>query len=353
MNQSFWKGRKVFLTGHTGFKGGWTALLLSQMGAKVYGYSLKPPTKPNFFMTTKLEKCLSKSTIANILDLKKLTKEIKRVGPSLIIHMAAQPLVRESYNMPLQTLNTNIIGTANIFEAARQTSTIKAIVNITTDKCYENLVNNKPLKENDRLGGYDPYSSSKACAELITSAYRRSFLSDARIHVASVRAGNVIGGGDWAEDRLIPDFFKSVYTNKTMIVRSPNAIRPWQHVLEPISGYLLLAEKLIKKGRNYASAWNFGPENKDAKTVGWVVDQLCAITLRAKWKTDDKKQPHETAFLKLDNTKAKKKLNWKPRWNIKIALSNTVKWYQYWKNGYDMLKFSQKQIEQFHSHKKI
>ena len=351
MNPDFWKNRSVFLTGHTGFKGGWTAVLLSQMGAKVYGYSLEPPTTPNFFTVTKLETHLSQSIIANILNLKTLTQAMNLAKPSVVIHMAAQPLVRTSYNIPVETFTTNIIGTVNVLEAARQTETVKTVINVTSDKCYENREQTMPYKENDQLGGYDPYSSSKACSELVTTAYRKSFLAEMGIQLASVRAGNVIGGGDWADDRLIPDFFRSVETDKTMIIRSPDSIRPWQHVLEPISGYLILAEKLLTGKKEYADAWNFGPDDEDAKPVSWVADQLCKNIPRARWTAERLKQMHESVFLKLDNTKAKNHLNWRPHWNIKTAIQNTLSWYQSWKNGDEMMTITQKQIEQFKNNK--
>ena len=349
MNPDFWKDRSVFLTGHTGFKGGWMTLALSQMGAKVSGYSLVSPTKPNFFSILKLKKYLVKSTIGNILDLKLLKKSIKEAKPSIVIHMAAQPLVHQSYKTPIETIMTNVIGTANIFEAAKDTNTIKAIINVTTDKCYENNEQLISYKENDRLGGHDPYSGSKACSELITATYRKSFLSKIDIHLASARAGNVIGGGDWSNDRLLPDFFRSLEVGKPMYVRSPNAIRPWQHVLEPISGYMKLAEKLVLNGKDYANAWNFGPNDDDAKSVGWVIDQLCNKIPGAHWITDKEKHPHESILLKLDSTKAKKYLDWKPKWDAELAIHKTIDWYKAWKKGKEMSSISISQIDEFNS----
>jgi CDP-glucose 4,6-dehydratase len=265
VNRHFWHGRSVFLTGHTGFKGGWIGLWLTHLGAKVYGYALDAPTRQNFFTETKLEERLKKSTIGDIQDLTKLAAAMQSAGPSVVIHMAAQSLVRESYKTPVETFSTNIMGTLNVLEAARSTETVKAIVNITTDKCYENQEWLWPYREDDRLGGYDPYSASKACAEIVAAAYRRSFLAQADISLASVRAGNVIGGGDWAIDRLIPDFLRSIDAGETLRIRSPNAVRPWQHVLEPLSGYLTIAERLVVDGSDFAQAWNFGPEDSDAK----------------------------------------------------------------------------------------
>jgi CDP-glucose 4,6-dehydratase len=241
MSPDFWRNRSVFLTGHTGFKGGWIALWLSQLGAKVYGYSLAPPTTPNLFTEIQLQDRLYKSVTADIRDLPSLTTAMRKANPSVVIHMAAQPLVRESYNIPVDTFTTNVIGTVNVLEAVRQSKTVQAIINVTTDKCYENQEWIWPYRENDRLGGHDPYSSSKSCAEIAAAAYRDSFFAKVGKQLASARAGNVIGGGDWATDRLIPDFLRAIDVDETLRIRSPNAVRPWQHVLEPLSGYLMLA----------------------------------------------------------------------------------------------------------------
>jgi CDP-glucose 4,6-dehydratase len=331
MNPSFWKDKTVFLTGHTGFKGGWIAHWLYELGAAVHGYSLEPPTQPNFFTETQLQKRLVQSTIGDIRDLAALTSALKAAKPDIIIHMAAQPLVRESYKTPVETFAANVMGTVNLLEAARQVGTAKAIVNITTDKCYENKEWLWPYRENDRLGGHDPYSASKACAEIAAAAYRNSFLEDANIHLASVRAGNVIGGGDWATDRLIPDFLRALDAGKMLTIRSPNAIRPWQHVFEPLSGYLMLAEKLYTEGSAFAEAWNFGPNDEDSKPVSWIVDQLCAHAPGAKWQIENTQQPHEAILLKLDSSKAKAKLGWAPRWNLEMALSKTIEWHLVWR----------------------
>ena len=273
INYNFWSGRSVFLTGHTGFKGGWLALWLTEMGAKVYGYSLDATTSPNFFKIVNLKDKIENSTIGDIRNLSDLIKSIKAAKPSIIFHMAAQAIVRKSYDDPIETYTTNVIGTVNILEAARKVDTVEAIINITTDKCYENKEWNRPYQETDRLGGFDPYSSSKACSELVTDAYRNSFLKT-EIKVATARAGNVIGGGDWAQDRLLPDFFRSITNNEVLHIRSPDAVRPWQHVLDPLSGYLILAEKLIKNGNNFAGSWNFGPDESGSKTVMWILDRI-------------------------------------------------------------------------------
>ena len=347
MSPCFWKGKKVFLTGHTGFKGGWITHWLYELGASVCGYSLEPLTQPNFFTETQLQKRLASSTIGDILDLAALTKAVKAAEPDIIFHMAAQPLVRESYDAPVATFAANVIGTVNVLEAARQCCTAKAIVNITTDKCYENKEWQWPYRENDRLGGHDPYSASKACAEIAAAAYRDSFLTQANIHIASARAGNVIGGGDWAIDRLIPDFFRALDKKQTLTIRSPSAIRPWQHVLEPLSGYLLLAENLYINGSEFSEAWNFGPNDDDAKPVSWIVDQLSTYTPGARWQTGKAQQPHEAGLLKLDSSKAKARLGWVPRWRLEAALDKTLEWHQAWRKKADMTEITSAQIRAY------
>ena len=347
MKQAFWKNRSVFLSGHTGFKGGWLALWLSELGAKVHGYSLEVPSNPNFFSEIKLEDRIESSTIGDIRDLDKLISAMCLSKASVVIHMAAQSLVRESYNSPLETFTTNIIGTVNVLEAVRKAETVEAIVNITTDKCYDNKEWFWPYRENDRLGGHDPYSSSKACAELISSSYRKSYLMESGTHLASVRAGNVIGGGDWGKDRLIPDLFRAIDTGKTLRIRSPNSVRPWQHVLEPLSGYLMLAEKLILNGEKFAEAWNFGPLESDSKEVSWIVEHLCKKIPKSVWVLDDTIKFHEAGFLKLDSTKAKTKLGWEPRWSLEIALDKTFDWYQSWKKNQSMAEISIEQIKAY------
>jgi CDP-glucose 4,6-dehydratase len=347
LNPRFWKDKAVFLTGHTGFKGGWIAHWLCELGASVYGYSLEPPTKPNFFSETRLQKRLAQSTIGDIRDLAALTNALKKAKPEIIIHMAAQSLVRKSYKTPVESFATNLMGTVNLLEAARQLGTAKVIINITTDKCYENKEWLWPYRETDHLGGHDPYSASKACAEIAAAAYRNSFLADANIHLACVRAGNVIGGGDWATDRLIPDFLRALDEGKTLTIRSPHALRPWQHVLEPLSGYLMLAERLYSDCSIFAEAWNFGPNDEDAKPVSWIVDQLCTLTPGARWQTEHVQQPHEAGLLKLDSSKAKARLGWAPRWNLEAALNKTIEWYQAWRNKEDMAEMSSAQIQAY------
>jgi CDP-glucose 4,6-dehydratase len=347
MNFDFWKNRNVFLTGHTGFKGGWTSFWLSQMGANVYGYSLSPPATPNFFTETKLENYLSGSIFSNILDLKNLKQAIKDAKPSVIIHMAAQSLVRKSYSFPLETFVTNVTGTVNVLEAARQAENVKAIINVTSDKCYENNESNWSYRESDRLGGHDPYSSSKACAELIATAYQKSFFTELDIHLASVRAGNVIGGGDWGIDRLIPDFFKALDLEQSLSIRSPNSIRPWQHVLEPISGYLMLAEKLVLDGNKYAGPWNFGPNENNTKSVSQISDYLCSKIKKSSWIIDNSSKLHEAQFLKIDSSKAKNALGWQHQWDLDTTLNKTIDWYQAWRNDEDLIILTSQQINDY------
>ena len=343
----FWQDKKVFLTGHTGFKGGWLSLWLQSLGAQVYGYALPPSKTPNLFTVANVSKGLIGSTIADIRDAASLEKAMLSAQPDIVLHLAAQPLVRHSYVDPVETYSTNVMGTVNLFEAVRKTSSVRAIVNVTTDKCYENREWVWPYREDEAMGGYDPYSSSKGCSELVTAAYRRSFLANAGIAVATARAGNVIGGGDWAEDRLIPDFLRAIDKEQTLIIRSPDAIRPWQHVLEPLAGYLLLAEQLFKQGEVFAQGWNFGPSDEDARTVAWIVDKLIATVPNAKWQIDHKPQLHEANYLKLDSSKAKMQLGWHPRWNLEVALQKIINWHQYWRNEGDMHQFSLMQIAEY------
>jgi CDP-glucose 4,6-dehydratase len=346
MNKTFWRKKKVFLTGHTGFKGGWLALWLSDLGAEVFGYSLNPPTTPNFFTVCNLYSKIKGSTIADIRDEVALVRAMQAAEPEIVIHLAAQPLVRYSYNHPVETYTVNVIGTVNLMEAVRRTTSVRALVNITSDKCYENREWLWAYRENEPMGGYDPYSSSKGCTELITTAYRRSFMESVGIHLASARAGNVIGGGDWAADRLVPDFFRAWDSDQKLLIRFPNAIRPWQHVLEPLSGYLTLAEKLFSEGKPFAEAWNFGPENSDARSVEWVVEYLSKQT-GSSWHCPTGAQPHEAHYLKLDISKAKHHLGWQPRWNIVTALDRTLDWHQAWKGGKDMAVKSLDQIREY------
>jgi CDP-glucose 4,6-dehydratase len=344
----FWKGKSVFLTGHTGFKGGWLSLWLSSLGAEVHGYSLDPLTEECFFKATDVQSKIASSTIGDINNVRELSGAMILCKPEIIIHMAAQPLVRESYKFPIETLNTNIIGTANIFNIARDIETLKVVINVTTDKCYENKEWLWPYRENEPLGGFDPYSASKACSEIITSAYRKSFFNDLDINIASVRAGNVIGGGDWSKDRLIPDCLRAIQTESKLLVRFPGAVRPWQHVLEPLSGYIALAEALYKDGSNYNEAWNFGPDEKDVKSVEWIANYLAEKVDAFDW-LDEKgvNSLHESLSLRLDSSKAKNKINWFPRWSIVEAIDYTLEWHNAYKNGRNMTSISLKQIQMY------
>ncbi|WP_281298241.1 CDP-glucose 4,6-dehydratase [Flavobacterium limnophilum] len=334
VNPSFWKDKKVFLTGHTGFKGSWLSLWLQSMGAVVKGYSLAPPTNPSLFLVADVAKNME-SQLGDIRDLEPLKKSMLDFNPDILIHMAAQPLVRLSYVEPVDTYTTNVIGTVNVLEAARSCPNLKAIVSVTTDKCYENKEWAWGYRENEPMGGHDPYSSSKGCAELVSSAYKNSFFNTKdTAALATARAGNVIGGGDWADDRLIPDILKAFENSKSVIVRNPLSTRPWQHVLEPLSGYLVLAEHLYNYGQEYAEAWNFGPKEEDCKPVNWILDQMVSTWGEgAGWELDPNNHPHEAGFLKLDCSKAATRLHWHPKWNLQHTLSLIVNWHQDWKAG--------------------
>ncbi|PUA39898.1 CDP-glucose 4,6-dehydratase [Paenibacillus elgii] len=352
----FWKNKTVFLTGHTGFKGAWLSLWLTKLGAKVVGYSLNPPTDPSLYSLCKLDQ-LYHSIIGDIRDLEKLTKSIIDHRPEIVIHMAAQPLVRYSYSNPIETYTTNVMGTVNLFEAIRKSNSVKAVVNVTTDKCYENNEWHWGYREQDALGGFDPYSNSKACSELVTSAYRNSYfnLNDYQSHgvaIATARAGNVIGGGDWALDRLIPDCMNSLLKDETILIRNPQSIRPWQHVLEPLNGYLMLAQKLFEFGPQFAQAWNFGPEDDDVNTVKYIVEQMCfKWNGKINYKIDDAPQPHEATYLKLDCSKAKALIGWKPIWNLDKALDSIIEWNKEYKAGIDIGKICLDQIDLFEQEK--
>lgn len=347
VNKDFWKGKKVFLTGHTGFKGSWLSLWLHKLGANVTGYALDAPTNPNLFGVAHVTETL-KSLIGDIRDLPKLTAAMQSVQPEIVIHMAAQPLVRYSYENPVETYTTNVIGTVHLLEAVRLTPSARVVINVTTDKCYENKEWLWPYREDEPMGGYDPYSSSKGCAELVTSAYRRSFLATKNIFVASARAGNVIGGGDWASDRLIPDIIRAFSRENPVIVRNPHAIRPWQHVLEPLSGYLTLAEKLYGAGEPFANAFNFGPQESDARPVKWIVESMTKLWgENSSWQLDATTNPHEAHYLKLDCSKALNLLKWSPRWSLDTALEKVVHWYKANQKGANMQQYCHKQIDEY------
>ena len=349
---AFWRGRRVFLTGHTGFKGSWLALWLSELGAEVTGFALAPPTVPSLFELTRMEGRL-RHVQGDVRDEAGLTLTIAAARPEVVIHMAAQSLVRLSYDEPVATYATNVMGTVNLLEAVRHTPGVRAVVCVTSDKCYENRETGQAYVEDDPMGGWDPYSSSKGCSELVVSAYRRSFFDpnqmDARrVAVASVRAGNVIGGGDWAADRLVPDLMRGFAEGHRPRIRFPGAIRPWQHVLGPLSGYLLLAQRLVLGGPAVAEGWNFGPDAGDARPVGWIADRLAALWGDgAGWDRAGGTQPHEAAFLQLDASKARARLGWRPAWELDEALARTVEWYRAFARGADMQIVTLDQLRAF------
>mgnify|MGYP006089853327 FL=1 len=346
MNIEFWKNKKVFVTGHTGFKGSWLCLWLQHMEAQVFGYALTPPTTPNNFTESDVASGMT-SFIGDTRDYNTLLDQMQTFSPDIVLHLAAQPLVRESYINPRDTIETNVMGTTNVFEAIRHTPSVKSVVNVTTDKCYENKEWPWGYREDEAMGGYDPYSVSKGCSELITSAYRRSFFNNG-VALASARAGNVIGGGDWAADRIVPDALKGFGSATPVEVRYPNAIRPWQHVLEPLSGYLTLAEELYTNGQKHATAYNFGPVDEDAQPVRWILNTMANTWgSDATWFHNNTKQPHEAHYLKLDISKAKAYLNWTPRWNLNTALDMTVQWHKSWLANNDMKKVCISQIKHY------
>lgn len=352
MDSSFWKGRRVFLTGHTGFKGSWLSLWLQGLGAEVTGFSLQPPSNPNLFETASVVNGMT-SVIGDIRDGALLSRAMQAARPEVVIHMAAQALVRYSYVNPVETYSTNVMGTVLLLEAVRATSSVRAVVVVTSDKCYENKEWHWGYRENEPMGGYDPYSNSKGCAELVASAYRSSYFNPAKhaehgVALATGRAGNVIGGGDWAGDRLIPDILRAIEKDEAVLIRSPHAIRPWQHVLEPLSGYLTLAEKLYIEGPAYGEGWNFGPADEDAKPVQWIVEQLTKQWGDgARWQLDRNPQPHEAHYLKLDCSKARGKLGWQPRWQLAHTLASIATWHRALLYGADMRAITLAQISEY------
>ena len=348
----FWRNKKVLITGHTGFKGSWLCLLLNKFGAEVYGYSLDAPTQPNLYGKAFIENDI-KSTKGDIRDLEKLKDFFYKANPDIVIHLAAQPIVRESYKDPINTYLTNVIGTANVFEAVRQCRSVRVCLNVTTDKVYENKEWHWGYRENDRLGGYDPYSSSKACSEIVTDSYRSAFFNpldyfNHRVAIATARAGNVIGGGDWANDRIIPDCIRAIKKRNAIIIRNPSSTRPWQHVLEPLGGYLHLCKHLFTDGASYSEAWNFGPDEDDIKSVRYVVEKVCKLWGEgAAFIEKNEKGPHESSFLKLDCSKAKSRLMWSPVWNLNKALEKTIEWYKCYSANDNVKNMCLKQIDEW------
>ena len=350
--RAVWENRRVYLTGHTGFKGSWMSLWLASLGAAVHGYALAPEGEQNLFTEARVADCVEHE-LGDIRNLAELERSMAAFQPEVVFHLAAQPLVRRSYANPIETYSTNVMGTAHVLDAIRRISSVRAAVIVTTDKCYENREWLWGYREQDRLGGFDPYSNSKACAELVTAAYRNSYFPPARIRehkvaLASARAGNVIGGGDWSEDRLIPDLVRGFLSGKPARIRSPQAIRPWQHVLEPLAGYIALAEHLLQDAAGFAGAWNFGPADDDAWQVSRIADAVAALWGDgAKWVRDAAETPHEASYLKLDSSKARSLLGWRPALPIDIALRWLVEWFAAWRRGEDMQAFTLSQIAEY------
>lgn len=348
LNKNFWKNKKVFITGNTGFKGSWITLWLLKLGAQIKGYSISLPSNPSLFEILKIDESIEHQ-FGDICDLSSLESSMKKFDPDIVIHMAAQPLVRRSYTKPLETFNSNIIGTANVLEVARKCSNVKSILCVTTDKCYDNKEWNWSYREIDSLGGRDPYSSSKACAEIITEAYRKSFYDHLGISIASVRAGNVIGGGDWSTDRLIPDILDSFENKTPIIIRNPHAIRPWQHVLEPLYGYLLLCELMFDDtSKKYSRGWNFGPNESGFKSVQWILETMIQRWgEKVSWKLDQKDNPHESKTLKLDISDAKYHLDWYPKWDIDTTIKSIVEWHRGFLLQKNMIEICENEINEY------
>ena len=351
LNREFWRNRRVFLTGHTGFKGSWLALWLTDMGAQVTGFALNPPTEPNLHQLFAMNGRLTAITndITNGIALRDALRLSK---PEIVIHMAAQPIVLASYREPVKTYETNVMGTVHLLEAIRTESSVRAVVNVTTDKCYENKEWVWGYRENESLCGEDPYSNSKSCSELVTACYRKSFFRPAnyelhRVALATARSGNVIGGGDWAADRLVPDCLRALLKGEIIKLRNPQAIRPWQHVLEPLRGYLTLAEKLFVEGSRYGEGWNFGPEDADAKPVEWIVRRICELWPGASFSIDTNPQPHEASYLKLDCSKSKSRLDWHPRWGLDTTIGKIVEWTDAYRGKADMRDVCLRQIDEY------
>lgn len=343
----FWRGKRVFLTGHTGFKGSWLSLWLQSMGAQLQGYALPPPTQPALFEEAQVAQGMQ-STLGDVRDLPELTKAMREFEPEIVFHMAAQSLVRLSYVQPVDTYATNVMGTVHVLEATRLTDSVRVVLNVTTDKCYENKEWHWGYREDEPMGGHDPYSNSKGCAELVTSAYRRSFMTSRGVALASARAGNVIGGGDWAQDRLVPDILRALESHQPVLIRNPHAIRPWQHVLEPLSGYLTLVQHLSASGQRFAQAWNFGPRDEDVQPVQWISQRMTqAWSKEARWQVAEGNHPHEAHFLKLDISKARAELGWHPRWSLDTTLQKIIEWHQARLAGHSVRELCLSQIAQY------
>lgn len=344
LTPDFWRGRRVLLTGHTGFKGGWLSLWLQSMGARVFGFSLTPPSSPSFFEVARVPEGID-HTLGDLRDAPQLASAILKAQPEIVFHLGAQSLVRQSYLDPEATFATNVMGTVHLLEAIRKVPSVRALLVVTSDKCYENRERPEAYREDEAMGGKDPYSASKGCVELLTAAWRDSFLQ-AQVAVATARAGNVIGGGDWATDRLIPDALRTWDKNKTLTIRYPKAIRPWQYHLDALAGYLMLAANLLKG--KHIGAWNFGPTDADMLSVEDVLRQLATLWgAKAQWETTPIQQPHEATLLRLDSSKARTQLGWKSAYALNNSLAAIVDWHRAWHQGKDMHEFSLHQIEQY------
>lgn len=349
MKRLFWKNKRVFLTGHTGFKGGWLSLWLQRMGAQVTGYALESPSQPNLFEVASVSDGMH-SIIGDVRDSERLAAALKEAQPEIVIHMAAQPLVRESYREPVETFDVNVMGTVNLLEALRSLDDVRVVLNVTTDKIYENRESLWGYRENEPLGGSDPYAASKACSELVSRAYHQSFLQARGVALATARAGNVVGGGDWAGERLVPDLIRAFMSNAPVEIRYPNAIRPWQHVLEPLHGYLLLAERLYETPEVYCEPWNFGPPDEQMQPVRWIAERM-----KAQWGADspivisDAPQPHETGVLRLDASKARQRLGWQSALDLEESLQWIASWYQAYAAGQEMRALTERQIAAYES----
>jgi len=352
MNKEFWNKKKVLLTGHTGFKGSWLSLWLQKLNSNVIGFSKNIPTKPSLFELADIESEII-SIIGNVCDYNKLEEVVKEYKPEIVIHMAAQAILRKSYNNPIETYATNVMGTVNLLESIRKVGNVKVILNITTDKCYEPNESSKGHLETDRLGGNDPYSNSKACSELVTSSFRNSFFNPNQyqkhgVSLDSCRAGNVIGGGDWGKDRLIPDIMRGILNNEIIKIRNPNSTRPWQHVLDPLNGYLTLAEKLWSSGSEFSEGWNFGPLEDNEKPVKWIVEKLTnGWSKDIRWDVDDSSNPHEENYLRLNCTKANSRLKWMPKLNLEQGIEWIIEWYKQYEQNKNIKEITEQQIEKF------
>lgn len=351
MKKNFWKDKTVLITGHTGFKGSWLSLWMQSLSAKVIGIALDPPTSPNLFEEANVADGMINIT-EDIRDLKSIKKIFFKYQPEIVFHLAAQPLVLYSYNHPVETYSTNVMGTLNILESIRAIDSVKSAVMITSDKCYENVEKSEGYKETEPMGGRDPYSSSKGAAELLISSYRRSYFSGInqsnKVSIASARAGNVIGGGDWAENRLIPDIINAIDNEIKINIRNPKSIRPWQHVIEPLAGYIILAESLYNQGSNFAEGWNFGPNLENNKPVEWILEYIKnKLQLEEFWNIDNLDYPHEASYLKLDSRKANKRLEWSPKWTLESAIDKVLEWNNSYKQGMDPKEISLNQISEY------